>query len=94
MFRHLLAVALRNTRRAPFASGVNLLTLAVGLVCFVTAYAFVTFWGSAERHFAKASDIYVLTATFGSDDAPGGVTHRTRIPEVAAELLKTDYPEI
>jgi putative ABC transport system permease protein len=94
MFRHLLAVALRNIRRAPFASGVNLLTLAVGLVCFVSAYAFATFWGSAERHFAKASDIYVLTATFGGDDAPGGVTHRTRIPEVAADLLKTDYPEI
>ncbi|HET7132240.1 MAG TPA: ABC transporter permease, partial [Gammaproteobacteria bacterium] len=42
----------------------------------------------------KASDIYVLTATFGGDDAPGGVTHRTRIPDVAAELLKTDYPGI
>jgi putative ABC transport system permease protein len=94
MFRHLLAVALRNIRRAPFASGVNVLTLAVGLVCFVAAYAFVTFWGSAERHFAKASDIYVLTATFGSDDQPGGITHRTRIPDVAAELLKTDYPAI
>ncbi|HEX5047083.1 MAG TPA: ABC transporter permease [Gammaproteobacteria bacterium] len=94
MFRHLLAVFLRHVRGAPLTSAVNLLTLAAGLVCFVAAFAFVTFWGAAERHFPKAGDVYVLTATFGSRDAPAGLTHRISVPDVAAELLATDYPEI
>ncbi|HZF28022.1 MAG TPA: FtsX-like permease family protein [Gammaproteobacteria bacterium] len=109
MLKHYVAVALRNVRGAPFTSAVNLLTLSVGLVCFVTAYAFVTFWGSAERHFAKGRDIYVLTLTLKNrENAPGVSTVASgsatisvqeidnflRAPEVAAEFLRNDYPAI
>ncbi|HET8695872.1 MAG TPA: ABC transporter permease, partial [Gammaproteobacteria bacterium] len=108
MIKHYLTAALRNIRRAPFTSAVNLLTLSVGLVCFVTAYAFVTFWGSAERHFPKARDIYVLTLTLQNSEsspvstvASGAATvsvqeidNSLRAPEVAAEFLRNDYPAI
>jgi putative ABC transport system permease protein len=94
MVSHYLAVALRNVRRTPLASAVNLLTLAVGLMCFVTAYAFVTFWGAAERHFPKAGDVRVLTMTnLGREGGPGR-ENGTTVPDIAAELLRTDYPAI
>jgi len=94
MFGHYVAVALRNVRTAPFTSAVNLLTLAVGLVCFVTAYAFVTFWGEAEQHFRNAHDIYVLTTTAKNRDSKFGLDDATSSPEIAAEFLRADYPAI
>jgi putative ABC transport system permease protein len=94
MLPHYVALALRNIRGAPLASLVNLLTLAVGLVCFVTAYAFVTFWGSAERHFRNADDIYVLTTTLRYENNNFGLANAIGAPDVAAETLKSDFPAI
>jgi putative ABC transport system permease protein len=94
MFGHYVAVALRNIRTAPFASAVNVLTLAVGLVCFVTAYAFVTFWDTAEQHFKNARDIQVLTVTIRNRDNDSGFKNLPRVPDPAADALKTDYPAI
>ena len=95
MFGHYLTVALRNVRSAPFASAVNVITLAVGLVCFVTAFAAATFWSAAERQFRKADDIHVLTATLKNKDNPNfGLESSTAVPDIAAETLKSDYPAI
>jgi putative ABC transport system permease protein len=94
MFRHYLAVALRNVRSSPFASGVNVVTLAVGLVCFVTAYAASTFWSTAEQQFRNADDIYVLTVSVRNRQNGSGMQNITASPDVAAEALKTDYPAI
>src|SRR5882672_5166379 len=96
MLKHYVAVALRNIRGAPFTSAVNLLTLAVGLVCFVSAYAFVAFWGSAEEHFPKARDLYVLTLTIKQRESSGlgGLDNVPNAPDVAAEFLRSDFPAI
>src|SRR5262245_42685828 len=93
MFSHYFAVALRSIRHTPLASLINLLTLAVGLVCFVTAYAFVAFWGAAEQHFPNARDIHVLTFSLGGS-AGLAPRDRARAPGIAAEFLRSDYPEI
>src|SRR5215831_15674385 len=94
MFRHYVAIALRNIRNSPFASGVNVVTLAVGLVCFVTAFAAGTFWSTAEQQFRNADDIYVLTVTMRNRQNGSGIQNVTASPDVAAEALKTDYPAI
>jgi putative ABC transport system permease protein len=94
MFSHYVAVAFKNVRSAPFTSAVNLLTLAVGLVCFVTAYAFVTFWGTAEQHFRKARDVYVLTMSTKTRDGKTSLDDLTSVPDGAAEFMKSDYPAI
>ena len=61
MLAHYVAIALRSIRATPFTSAVNVLTLAVGLVCFVTAYAAGMFWSSAEQQFRNVDDIHVVT---------------------------------
>src|SRR4051794_36678475 len=92
MAAHYLAIALRSVRATPFASTVNLLTLSMGLVCFVTAYAFVIFWATAEQHFPKSRDVRVLTLTNLSRDGGPGRNNATTVPDIAAELLRADYP--
>ncbi len=94
MLAHYLIAALRNVRDAPFAAVVNLLTLAVGLVCFIIAYSFVSFWNGAERHFRNADDIYVLTISIKNRDNGLGIDNYTRVPGVAADFLESDYPGI
>jgi len=96
MLGHYLAVAIRNVRTSPFTSAVNVLTLAVGLVCFVTAYAAGKFWSSAEQTFRNADDVYVLTLSIKSRDNNGlaGIRNARATPEAAAEALKSDYPAI
>ena len=94
MFGHYVAVALRNIRGAPFAAAVNVLTLAVGLVCFVTAYAATAFWGAAEQHFRNADDIHILTTTMKNRERDFGLDNVPAVPDVAAEALKSDFPAI
>jgi putative ABC transport system permease protein len=70
------------------------LTLAIGLVCFVTAYAFVTFWDKAETQFRNADDIHVLTVTIKNRDNGFGMDNATNVPDIAAETLRSDFPAI
>jgi putative ABC transport system permease protein len=94
MLAHYLSLALRNVLRAPLASAVNVLTLAVGLVGFLTAYAFVTFWNAAERHFPSADRTYVVTTSFAFTDGTFARTNLAQTPERAAEALRTDFPAL
>jgi putative ABC transport system permease protein len=93
MFAHYVAIALRTIRTTPFTSAVNVVTLAVGLVCFVTAYAAGLFWSSAEQQFTNVGDIHVLTVSIKGDNG-FGMRNATTSPDVAAEALKSDYPAI
>jgi putative ABC transport system permease protein len=89
---HYLTLMLRIFRRSPLATGVNALTLAAGLLCFLTAYAFVTFWNSAERQFPNAERVQVLTTTFRFP----GFESRADItgPSRAAAQLRIEFPEL
>ena len=75
---------------------INLVTLAVGLLCFVTAYAFVNFWGRAERQFRNVDDIHVLTVTIQNRDSSfgNGIQNATRVPDIARDTLQADFPAI
>ena len=69
-------------------------TLALGLACFVTAYAVVDYWQKSERQFANADRIAVISTAFTAVDD----TFSTgAIPWTAlhlAEYLKADFPQI
>lgn len=94
MFRHYLAIALRNLRRGPFTAAVNVLTLALGLVCFVGAYAIVSYFEQSDAHFANADRTYVITADL--ELADGNIATGT-VPttnDLYADYLKTDFPDL
>jgi putative ABC transport system permease protein len=70
------------------------ITLALGLACFVLASAFVTFWQRAEEHFPNADRIAVLTMNLEALDGSVKFTDETSTPEIAATYLKTEFPAL
>ncbi|HEX6998579.1 MAG TPA: FtsX-like permease family protein [Gammaproteobacteria bacterium] len=94
MLTHYLALALRNARRTPLAAAMNVLTLALGLACFLIAYAAVAFWNHAERGFANADRIYVLTIEFARKDGSFGRPTTVGGPPHVHEYLRADFPQL
>jgi putative ABC transport system permease protein len=94
MLKHYLAVALRNLRASPLASTMNVVTLALGIACFVIAYAFVLFWSTAERQFANADRIAVFTMSLKLKGDQFSYEGDPRLPAIAAKYLKEDFPAI
>ncbi len=94
VLEHYLALTLRIFFRAPFTTGTNVLTLAAGVFCFLTAYAFVTFWTGAERQFPNAERIQVLTTTFELPDGSFVSRADPMGPTRAAAQLRIDFPEL
>lgn len=94
VLKHYLSVAVRNFRAAPFAFAMNVLTLALGIACFVMAYAFVVFWGGAEKHFANADRIAVFTTSMTLKDNSFSFDGDPSVPVFAAKYLKEDFPAI
>ena len=98
MLAHYLGVAARSIRRAPAAFAINVLTLSLGLVSFLTAFAYVAYWDRADRHFANIDRTYVLTMQHVQRDSPfASLMYQgfsPYVPEQAAEYLRADYPAI
>jgi putative ABC transport system permease protein len=94
LLRHYLRLALRNLRRSPVASAINVITLALGLACFVIASAFVTFWQRAEDYFPNADRIAVLTMSLDVLDGSVRYTDAVGTPEIAASYIKAEFPRL
>ena len=54
MIAHHFRVALRRLRRDPLATGIKVLALALGLVCFLTAHMIGDYFRQADRQWSKA----------------------------------------
>lgn len=94
MLTHYLTIALRNLKRAPFTAFVNVLTLALGLVSFVTAYAVVGYWSESERQFANADRTYVITANMALRDGSVRTGTIPQTNELYEKYLRVEFPEI
>jgi putative ABC transport system permease protein len=94
MLKHYLAVTLRNLRASPLASAMNIVTLALGIACFVIAYAFVLFWSTAERQFKNSDRIAVFTMSLSLKGDQFSYEGDPRLPAVAARYLQEDFPAI
>jgi putative ABC transport system permease protein len=93
MFGHYLRTAFRNLWHRPFATLTNVLTLSLGLVCFVVAYAAVSYWQRSDSYFGNAARTYIITANM----ALGEEFHTGTMPltnESYAKYLKADFPEL
>jgi putative ABC transport system permease protein len=93
MVGHYILVALRNFRRSPFATGINVLALALGLTCFVVAYAVVGYWNHAEQAFSKADRTYAITRTVTLRNDKLNTGWEAITAEFYAKYLKLDFPE-
>jgi putative ABC transport system permease protein len=94
MLGHYVVAALRNFQRRPFGTAVNVFALALGLACFVAAYATVVYWSDAERHFAAAERTYAITANLAARDGSVATGVVPRTSDVVARYLKADFPEL
>lgn len=94
MLGHYLTVAYRDILRQPVATLIGVLTLSLGLVCVVTAYAIVAYLKQSDSQFANADRTYVITANMSFDE--GGIRTGT-IPVtnwLYADYVIADVPEL
>jgi putative ABC transport system permease protein len=96
VLKHYFVAAWSNFRRSPLAASINVLTLALGLVCFILASSITGFWSRAEQHFANAGRTVVVTTQWRLRDGSGtdsGVAVPASNPRAAA-YLQADFPQI
>jgi putative ABC transport system permease protein len=94
MLKHYVASALRGWHQAPWATVVNVLTLALGLVTFVVAYSVAHYLGSADRQFANADRTLVVTTRQRTREGSFDSGVRPRSNEWLARYLKADFPQL
>src|SRR5262245_62005562 len=94
MLGHYLTIALRNLARAPLTAAVNVLTLALGLVAFVGAYAVSAYWRGSERSFPNADRTYVITASLALKDGSVASGKMPQTTELYKKYLQIDFPEL
>lgn len=95
MLKHYFRCAWANFRRASNATLVQMLTLSLGLLCFILAWGVASFWGSAEKHFENADRTIVITSEWSLLD--GSQTSGGPVPLTTHQLgayLALDYPQI
>ena len=83
MIGNQIAIALRHMSRQRGYTAINVLGLAVGLVCAILIFLYVRYELSYDRYHEKADRIYRVTL---NDSA--------RSPRELGPLLQADYPEI
>ncbi len=93
MFGNYLAIALRTFRRRPLTTAVNVIALALGLTCFVAAYAVVEYWDHAEQGFAKADRTYVMTGKIHIKSGGFEVGPIPSIDTTLVDTLREDFPQ-
>jgi putative ABC transport system permease protein len=92
MLLHLLGVLYVRSVRNPLTTLAKVATLGGGLACFISVYGLSAFWSDADRHFANAERIFVISSTrvndtIGSLRSPATSRH-------VAEYLRTDFPQL
>lgn len=93
MFRNYLTISFRNTLKNKWFSLLNIAGLAVGMACFILILMFVQFEMSFDRFHEKSERIYRVISrnTAGESDVTESHYHT---PELLAELLAAEFPEI
>jgi putative ABC transport system permease protein len=92
MLAHYLAVALAKFRKAPFTTTANVLTLALGLACFVAAYGIASWWSLSDHHHERAARTLVIGQGFVGGDGGEDPVAPLSSPTLARHLAGA--PEI
>ena len=96
MLKYYIQHAWLSFRRNPVAGSINILTLTMGLVCFILAWGITLYWDSAESQFDNASRTFVISSQ-RSFLADGNETNGVALPLSPHPLkayLQSDFPQI
>jgi putative ABC transport system permease protein len=91
MLAHYLAVALAKFAKAPISAAASVLTLALGLACFVAAYGVVVFLQSGDSFHPGADRLYIVCTD--CDRRPDASGHYQG-PTPLAPALRDEMPEL
>lgn len=100
MIGHYFASGIAKFRRSPFTTGANVLTLALGLACFIAAFGVASWWTSADSYHEGADRLVVVgqsntIAGQGGDGAPRQAAPAHAISSWSmAKYLREDFPEL
>jgi putative ABC transport system permease protein len=92
MLAHFFSSAIKHYIRSPMITAVNIFGLALGLACFLTAWAMSSYWQQSDRHFENVDRTYVLTQQFQAEGRVPRDNPVTASP--AARYVKEDVPEL
>src|ERR1700754_3791494 len=93
MIKNYLRSALRNIKRHPFISFINIFGLTVGLTCCLLILAYIINERSYDKFNSKANDIYRVTRIFYT--APGVENlHLSSVAPPFGPLLQNAFPDI
>jgi putative ABC transport system permease protein len=93
MIRHYFSSTFAAIARTPFTTAANILTLALGLACFLAAFGIATYWKSADSHHAGAE----RTVVIGQSNTGHGMQQNPLTAMSSwsmAKYLREDFPEI
>ena len=83
MFKSQIAITLRHMTRQKGYTAINIIGLAVGMVCAMLIFFYVDFELSYDRYHEKANRIYRVA-----------VNNDARTPPAMAPALQEDFPEV
>lgn len=94
MIAHYLSVAFTKFARSPVTTAANVITLALGLACFIAAYGIATFWRSADNYHRDTERIFIVGQNMGpASEPPPDAVSNSSTPALA-RYLSLDAPEV
>lgn len=92
MIKNYFKIALRNIRRYPTYSFLNISGMAIGMACAILILLWVQDERSYDRHFENADNLYRIIEN--QNQSAGASSLIVPVPGALASALKAEYPEI
>lgn len=93
MIRNFLIPAFFRIAKTPFTSAANILTLALGLACFIAAFGIANYWRSADGYHDKGPRTFFISQSNTAKGQPAMPQSLMSTTHAAGALLQ-DFPEI
>jgi putative ABC transport system permease protein len=93
MIAHYLAVALAKFKKTPLTTAANVLTLALGLACFIAAYGIASYLSSSDGYHANADRTFIIGQSVTRAGEQHGVPTLSSNPALG-RYLGIDIPEL
>jgi putative ABC transport system permease protein len=94
VLKHYVVTALRNFWRFRVTTTVNVVGLALGLVCFIATYVFLDGLLKSDMQYPKAARIYAMTQEMWTSPTERMIPAFPQVAAPAAKYLKADFPSL